>query len=422
MTELMLLPQRMIGAIVETSESWGIISFKAREGVAVASAVSMGTIGLRPMAGEWADDHFTRYASTSGEAFWHRARPGLADEGIPLARQGRALPLEKFRESVYGRWTSTPRFAVTIEHDSDSGAAPVVACWAVTSDGARVFPHEVLEDESDLLEPLREGWPLDRLADKHVCVVGLGSIGGAACEALAAYGIRRFTLVDPDRLYGHNFARHRIRRRERGRSKVDAVKDLLQGRDSAVQVTPLDLDVDRDADQARPVIRDSDLVLVCSDGTRSRRVSTHLAFQVGRPVVLACVQHFGAYGEVLRLVPGRTGCLLCNRAALGQALDPEPLGAELDYDLLGGTGIPMTAVAGDLWLMAALAAKAAIATFLEAAGVRSQRLPGDMALVGLRPEPDMAPPFDQVAECGSVAWLATGRSRPECPTCGATPR
>lgn len=419
MTAIFLLPRSIVDAIIETGESWGAVGVKIEEGVAVGTALSIADRGVRPASGTWLADHFTQYASTRGEAIWRRAKPGLSTIGRPLAMQRRPLPLDDFRAKLHGRWVQSPHFAVTVESGS---AGPIVACWSITPEGALWVPHEIIDEDADLLAPLDDGWSRERVASKRVCVVGLGSIGGAACESLAAYGVEKLTLIDPGRLIARNFARHRVLRRHHGRLKVEAVADLLRARHPRIPVEPLPLNADRNADQLRPIIRDSDIVLVCSDGTRSRRVATHIAFWARRPIVLACVQDFGAYGEILRLVPGRTGCLLCNRAELGAALEPEPFGAELDYDVPGESGIPMTAVTGDLWLIGGIAAKATVATLLEASGDRSQRLAGDMAIIGLRPEPDRPPPFSEVAEAGATRWWPTAAPRSSCPTCGQTAR
>ena len=39
---------------------------------------------------------------------------------------------------------------------------------------------------------------LDRLAQAHVCVIGVGGVGSWAAEALARSGIGRLTLIDGD--------------------------------------------------------------------------------------------------------------------------------------------------------------------------------------------------------------------------------
>jgi hypothetical protein len=78
----------------------------------------------------------------------------------------------------------------------------------------------------------------------------------------------------------------------------------------------------------------------------------------------------------------------------------------------------MTAVGGDLGLVGQLAAKTAVATILDHKGHRDQRLPGDHAILALRPLPGMAAPFD-LTGAGQVEWHPLPPPRDDCPTCGA---
>ena len=95
-------------------------------------------------------------------------------------------------------------------------------------------------------------------------------------------------------------------------------------------------------------------------------------------------------------------------------MDPE---ATLDRGYGAGTRhLPMTAVGADLGLVGQLAAKAAVATLLQARGYRDQRLPGDHAVIGLRPLPGIAAPFD-VERAGEVKWSELPAPRPGCPSC-----
>jgi hypothetical protein len=76
----------------------------------------------------------------------------------------------------------------------------------------------------------------------------------------------------------------------------------------------------------------------------------------------------------------------------------------------------MTAVGGDLHLVGYLAAKIAVGTLLESSGHPDQRLPGEHALLALRPQPDWAPPMD-LRRAGDIRWLAAHPPQPGCPTC-----
>ena len=53
---------------------------------------------------------------------------------------------------------------------------------------------------------------LQRFAQAHVCVVGVGGVGSWAVEALARSGIGRLTLIDLDNVAESNTNRARNRR------------------------------------------------------------------------------------------------------------------------------------------------------------------------------------------------------------------
>jgi hypothetical protein len=168
----------------------------------------------------------------------------------------------------------------------------------------------------------------------------------------------------------------------------------------------------------RPLFAEADIVIVTSDGIDSRRTANHIARRAGTPAIFACVLANGAYGEIVRITPC-VGCLLCARAELRErgGIAPE---ATLDRGYGTGTRhLPMTAVTGDLGLVGQLAAKTAVATLLEPKGFRDQRLPGDHAVIGLRPLPGKPPPFN-LEEAGAVAWAPVPPARPRCPTCGSS--
>jgi len=140
------------------------------------------------------------------------------------------------------------------------------------------------------------------------------------------------------------------------------------------------------------------------------------------PVILACVLEDGAIGEVICVRPGVTACLLCARERLRDAgiVDPEPM---LDFGY--GTDfrhMPMTAVGGDLDLVAKFAARALVSTLLVSAGYLRERLPGEHAVLGLRPQLDREPeaPFD-VERALDVSWHALGELKADCPSCGVAP-
>lgn len=420
-----LLPSSLAERIASSGARWGYLDVRVdeREQLVVVSGFSAAERVRHAMPTPWLKGHY----SSSGDVHpysgvWYRVHPDIHVLGIESARRQGAVRIEAFRKGVQGGWRVLPPdrslFALTLARASSGDLD--WAGWRLSREGAAWVYVEVVDEGAALLDPLQPGWDTQSLADALVTVVGVGSIGSAAVEALAGYAIRKFALVDPDRLHQHNFARHRAHRRELGRLKVNAVADVLLARDPDLSIERYPLDVIDDADVMRPLFARSDAVLACTDGVASRRVANHLARRSGVPLVLACVLEDGAFGEVLRLYPRGAGCLLCHRDRLVEegGMDPEP-----DIDLGYGTGQrhrPMTAVGGDLGLMGQLAAKAVVATLLETKGDWGQRLPGDHAVVGLNPVPDLPSPFD-IERPGEIRWWPVGPPRADCPTCSWDP-
>jgi molybdopterin/thiamine biosynthesis adenylyltransferase len=409
-------------AISSSGVSWGHLDLRydVSEDLVVVVGYSKAEKVKLPVRAAWLDEHYSRAVSvTPAAGFWYRADLELHLAGEWASRRQSVVPLAYFKERVRGfrqphRVYGT--FAITV---CDIDGQADFAGWVVTIDAAIRFHLELVDDAADVFSPLGEAWPREVLAEKLVTVVGIGSIGSAACEALSGYALRRFALVDPDRLEAHNFAHHRAHPRDLGRYKVNAVAMMLTERDSGASVERFPLNVIDDADVMRPLFQRSNCILVCSDGVASRRVANHLACRAGVPIVLACVLEGGGIGEVIRVRPGITACLLCSREQLAErgVVDPEPT-----LDLGYGTGLrhhPMTAVGGDLDIVGKLAARAVVSTLLEGAGFLIERLPADHAVIGLRPPLDRQPeaPFD-VERTLQISWHSLGSPAEECLSCG----
>lgn len=245
----------------------------------------------------------------------------------------------------------------------------------------------------------------------------MGSIGSAAAHALALYGLGSLTLVDPDRVRWHNLVRQRARPEDVGKHKVIALRDELAATRTDTHVEAQVWDVVADADRVRGILARTDIVICCADGVGPRRVVSHLARRARIPAVLGCVLDDGAVGELMRLQPWPDhGCLTCRRDTLQAegGIDPEP---QLDAGYgTGSTHRPMTAVGGNLHMIGNLAASLAISTLLTRDGIAGHKTPGEHLVVGLRPNPDLAAPFD-VDRTLQLCWSPATPPRPGCPTC-----
>lgn len=415
-----LIPTRMGEAFRNWGASWGWLDVKwaDSEDVVVVAGFSDSERVLVPYSGLFDRGHFTSAIdTTSRSGVWYRVEPELSYYHRSALVRDLSLDVDALRERVKG-WRVPPKgsqMLVVTFSDTDDGAS--WSAWWIDSETAFPAAFDVIQDVTDAISFLAPAWPVDEFRGIHATVVGVGSIGSTAAESLAAAGVGNLLLFDHDRLLQHNIPRHRLSEYHIGRNKVKAMKEVLIERHPGLEIEAFVGDVATDADRIRPLFATTDVIVCATDGVESRRVANHLARRAGTPIVFSAVLEDGAFGEIVRVTP-RTGCLWCLRRTLLEdgTLNPEPA-LDLEY----GTGSPhrpMTAAPSDLRFVGELAAKSVISMLLEARGRWSQRLPGDWALVGLQPTPDMPPPFD-IEAASDLRWLDLPDVRDDCPTCAA---
>jgi hypothetical protein len=423
-SRLSILIPRDGPALIRDGGPHGSITVKVSgaDNVGFVRAISSRDEVRRPVALS-PKTHFLNAGEDRPAGYWYRVRPQLHLLWLDLHQRRGSLTLQGFAEYVPSGFKSPGRssyIAVTYAPGTDTVVPgvtlPDLVAWYVTSDG--VQPLDIDREPAIAGNgQLSPQWPVELLAHKTIMIVGTGSIGGALAHALATYGIGRLLLVDPNRLRWHNLVRHVCGPAHVGRMKVYALQEDLRLLRPHTTVEPYPLDVAENADRIRPLLARTDLVVCAADGVAPRRIVSHLARRAGLDAILGCVLEDGGLGEMLRLRPWKDhGCLVCQRQTLTAAggIDPEP-----SLDAGYGTGTrhrPMTAVGGDLHLVGQFIAKASVATMLEGAGHPDQRLPGEHALIALRPLPGWASPFD-LARAGEVRWLSAHPPLPGCPTC-----
>lgn len=344
-----------------------------------------------------------------------RHRPGTA---ISYADFRTLVP--RARKPPSGKALLLVTYEPDLPEDLLRAGVQAFAAWNVTTD--QVVPLTMAVEPPVIgLDQLKPQWPVDELAERRVGVLALGSIGGVIADSLAGYGVGTLDLIDPDRFFWHNGVRHVLGPESVGRYKVDAMRDWLKRSWPHLIINTHPVDFTDQAHVMRGLMDELDALVCSADGIAARRVASHLARRAGIPAVLACVLGDGTVGEVMRLRPGPAyGCLMCHRAKMAEddAMDVEVL-QERDYGA-GSPHKPMTAVGPDLWMVGQLAAKATVATILESEhGDLGHRLPGDLAILGLRPSTPYDPPYD-VQSAGELVWSNLPAPRPDCPTCSAT--
>lgn len=206
-----------------------------------------------------------------------------------------------------------------------------------------------------------------RLADASVLMVGMGGLGCPAALYLAAAGVGRLVLADPDTVQVSNLQRQVLyRTNDVGRPKAICAAEALAALNPEVRVEPIVRAIA--AESVMDLVGACDLVLDGSDNFPTRYLLNDACHFAGRPLVYGSVFRyegqvsvFGfeggpclrclypapppagmvpdcADGGVLGVLPGVVGATMATEAikalaGIGDAL----AGRLLVYDALGGT-------------------------------------------------------------------------------------
>lgn len=144
-----------------------------------------------------------------------------------------------------------------------------------------------------------------------VAVVGLGSGGSVSAVELAKAGVGSFVLIDFDRLELSNISRHMCGIGDLGRYKTKAVRDLLYARNPYIQVETAEIDINESEEQTDLLLSSCDLIIAATDNNRSRFNLNRIALRHKIPIIFGRAITRAAGGDVLRVRPYETPCLVC---------------------------------------------------------------------------------------------------------------
>jgi len=152
-----------------------------------------------------------------------------------------------------------------------------------------------------------------RLAAAHVLVVGVGALGCPAALGLAAAGIGRLTLLDPDRVELSNLHRQPLHRTAAiGTAKVASAAAALRTAHPAVRIEAVE---DRlTADNLAGWFAGADFVIDATDGAAAKFLINDGAVRGATPFSHAGI--LGFLGQTMTVRPGVSACYRC--------LFPEP--------------------------------------------------------------------------------------------------
>ncbi|MBB1258563.1 ThiF family adenylyltransferase [Streptomyces alkaliterrae] len=264
------------------------------------------------------------------------------------------------------------------------------------------------------------------LAQAHVLLVGVGSVGSYLADVLVRSGVGALTLVDPDVVEPANVGRALFGVEDIGASKVKATARRLRAVNNRLKVTVRRRQLSaRDSLALHRLVTDADLVIAATDDNQAQQLLNHVSYFVGRPAVFVGLYEGAAGGEVVFTTPG-SPCWACATGGVREVLGE--LGHQPRTDYGTGRTHAVPGLLPDIQHTAAAAAKIALALLHDPAA--DERIAGfltmprreGLSMVQFAMEPDhwffpavlgQAPgqhAFQSV-------WLRTG-GRPECAVCG----
>jgi len=128
---------------------------------------------------------------------------------------------------------------------------------------------QLLRYSRQIMLPQIDAEGQQKLLESHVLIIGAGGLGSPVAMYLASAGIGRITIADNDKVDLSNLQRQILHRnKDLGRPKVDSARDTLAELNPDVQVTPLNMLIDRNA--LDKLVTQADLVVDASDNFDTR--------------------------------------------------------------------------------------------------------------------------------------------------------
>lgn len=133
----------------------------------------------------------------------------------------------------------------------------------------------------------------EKLLASSVLVIGAGGLGSSAIAYLAAAGIGRIAIVEPDRVELSNLQRQILfETADIGRPKLEAARDRIE------EVNPdckIDIFSERfDEENGAALVRDVDLVIDGSDNFATRFAASDICLREKKPLISAAISGFAA--------------------------------------------------------------------------------------------------------------------------------
>jgi adenylyltransferase/sulfurtransferase len=145
----------------------------------------------------------------------------------------------------------------------------------------------------------------ERLRSGKVLVIGAGGLGCPALLYLAAAGVGRIIIVDPDRVEVSNLQRQVLyETSDQGAGKAEAAARRLRSLNPLIRIDPLPVRFERA--NALDLVGSCDLVVDGSDNFPTRYLVNDACAIAGKPFVYGAIQGFDGHVSVFNLRGGPT--------------------------------------------------------------------------------------------------------------------
>jgi adenylyltransferase/sulfurtransferase len=212
-------------------------------------------------------------------------------------------------------------------------------------------------------------------------VVGAGGLGCPAALYLAASGVARLVLADPDSVDLTNLQRQILYRTgDVGARKVEAARATLNSVNPEVEVMAVPSRLDAAA--AEKLVAEVDVVLDCSDNFQTRHALNRACVRHAKPLVSGAAIRFDAQIMVFDRRSRAAPCYAC--------LFPEDGEVEEVQCSVMGVLAPLTGLVGSVQAMEAIKLLAGIGESLSGRLVMFDAKSAEWRSVGIKKDPQCA--------------------------------
>lgn len=165
------------------------------------------------------------------------------------------------------------------------------------------YSRHILLDEVGI--DVQQAW-----LDARALIIGAGGLGSPVAMYLAASGVGRITLCDPDSVDLTNLQRQIIHRGESvGRPKVDSARDTLAQINPESRIVGLQERVS--GARLEQLVADADVVLDCCDNFATRHAVNRACVKHRRPLVSGAGIRFDGQVSVFDMRSDDSPCYQC---------------------------------------------------------------------------------------------------------------